>query len=94
MLGEAIDQIPAPYRRKVLVRADTAGASHPVLDWLTAQGQVRGRTVEYSIGFPVNKGVAVHEAIHTLPDQAWTVALDADGQVREGGARRRTHRTA
>jgi hypothetical protein len=84
VLGEAIGQIPAPYRGKILVRADTAGASHPVLDWLTAYGQVRGRTVEYSIGFPVNKGVAVHDAIHALPEQGWTAALDADGEVRDG----------
>ena len=84
VLTEALGQIPAPYRRAILVRADTAGASHPVLDWLTSQNQVRGRTVEYSIGFPVNKGIAVHDAIHALPEQAWTAAVDADGEVRDG----------
>jgi hypothetical protein len=84
LLTEAITQIPAEHRRRILVRADTAGASHPVLDWLTAQGQVRGRRVEYSIGFPVNKGVAVHDAIHALPELAWTTAVDADGEIRDG----------
>jgi hypothetical protein len=84
LLGEAIGQIPAGHRRRILVRADSAGASHPVLDWLTGQDQVRGRSLEYSIGFPVNKGIAVHDAIHTLPEQAWTAAVDADGEVREG----------
>ena len=68
----------------MLVRADSAGASHQLLDWLTAQDQVRGRSVEYSIGFPVHKGIAVHDAIHTLPESAWTTALDADGEVRDG----------
>ena len=68
----------------MLVRADSAGASHQLLDWLTEQGQVRGRQVEYSIGFPVNKGIAVHDAIHTLPESAWTAAMDADGEVRDG----------
>ena len=37
VLTEAIAQIPASHRRTMLVRADTAGASHQLLDWLTAQ---------------------------------------------------------
>jgi hypothetical protein len=84
LLDEAITQIPAGRRRTLLIRADSAGASHPVLEWLTAQGRVRGRSLEYSIGFPVNKGIAVHDAIHALPESAWTAALDADGDVRDG----------
>jgi hypothetical protein len=84
LVGEAIGQIPTSHRRTILVRADSAGASHPVLDWLTSQGRVRGRSVEYSIGFPVNKGIAVHDAIHTVPEPAWTAAVDADGEVRDG----------
>jgi len=83
LFGEAIAQVPAAHRRSLLVRADSAGASHPVLDWLTAQGQVRGRRLEYSIGFPINKGVQVHDAIHALPEPAWAAALDADGEVRD-----------
>ena len=67
VLGDAIAQIPAPHRRRLLIRADSAGATHQLLDWLTAQDQVRGRRVEYSIGFPVHKGVAVHDAIHQCP---------------------------
>jgi hypothetical protein len=55
-----------------------------VLDWLTGQGQVQGRQLEYSIGFPIHKGIAVHDAIHALPEQAWTTAVDADGEVRDG----------
>ena len=31
VLGEAIRQIPPPYRRRLLVRADTAGATHQLL---------------------------------------------------------------
>jgi len=84
LLDEAIGQIPAIGRRAILVRSDSAGASHPVLDWLTAQDQLRGRRLEYSVGFPINKGIAVHDAIHALPDQAWTGAIDTDGEVRDG----------
>jgi hypothetical protein len=83
VLGEAIGQIPPPYRRRLLVRADTAGATHQLLDWLSEQDRVRGRSVEYSIGFPVHKGIAVHDAIRTVPDTVWQAALDADGEPRE-----------
>jgi DDE family transposase len=83
VLGEAISQVPASYRRRLLIRADSAGATHQLLDWLTAQGQVRGRRVEYSIGFPVHKGIAVHDAIHAVPESAWQAALDADGEPRD-----------
>lgn len=83
VLTEAIAQVPGPHRRKLLVRADSAGATHELLDWLTGQGQVRGRRVEYSIGFPVHKGVAVHDAIHQVPESAWQAALDADGEPRD-----------
>ncbi len=86
VLGEAIAQIPGSYRRRLLVRADTAGATHQLLDWLHQQGQVRGRQVEYSIGFPVHKGIAVHDAIHLVPETAWQTALDADGEARDGAA--------
>ena len=53
-----------------------------MLDWLTAQGKVRGRQVEYSVGFPT-KNNAVTSAITKLPDTAWTAALAADGEVRD-----------
>ena len=84
VLAEAISQIPAAYRRTILVRTDTAGATHQLLDWLSIQNKVRGGRVQYSIGFPVHKGVAVHDAIHALPETVWTAAVDADGEVRDG----------
>jgi hypothetical protein len=83
VLGDAIVQVPLSHRRRLLVRADSAGATHQLLDWLTEQNQIRGRSVEYSIGFPVHKGVAVHDAIHTVPESAWQAAVDADGEPRD-----------
>ena len=83
VLRDAITQVPVSHRRRLLVRADGAGATHQLLDWLTAQDQIRGRRVEYSIGFPVHKGVAVHDAIAAVPESAWQAALDADGEPRE-----------
>jgi hypothetical protein len=57
VLSDAIAQIPAAHRKKLLIRSDGAGASHGLLDWLTEQGQVRGRSVEYSVGFAVTEKV-------------------------------------
>ena len=82
VLTRAIAQLPAKYRRHMLIRLDGAGATHELLDWLTAQGKVRGRQVEYSVGFPT-KNNAVTSAITKLPDTAWTAALAADGEVRD-----------
>ena len=72
-----------PYRRNLLIRCDGAGASHQLLDWLHAQGQVRGRILDYSVGFTI--GENVRDAITQLPVGSWSPALKADGQVREGG---------
>ena len=57
VLSAAIAQVPAVHRKKLLVRADGAGASHGLLDWLTAQDAKRGRSVEYSVGFAVTEQV-------------------------------------
>ena len=51
----AIGQVPAAHRKRLLVRADGAGASHGLLDWLTAQNLVRGRDLQYSVGFAVTE---------------------------------------
>ena len=83
VIGRAITQIPPACRGRLLVRADGAGATHELLDWLTAQGQVRGRRLEYSVGFPT-KNIALTSAISTVPERAWTPALDADGEIRDG----------
>jgi hypothetical protein len=81
VLTAAIAQLPAGNRKRLLVRADGAGASHGLLDWLTRLDAKRGRSVEYSVGFPVTE--LVRQAIATVPADAWQVALDADGDVRE-----------
>lgn len=36
VLTDAIAQVSGTYRRKLLIRSDRAGASHGLLDWLTA----------------------------------------------------------
>ena len=69
VLSRAIAQVPTAYRRRLLVRADGAGATHELLDWLTGQSQIRG--LEYSVGFPT-KNTALTSAITTVPKRAWT----------------------
>lgn len=83
VLTDAIGQIPGTHRRDLLIRSDGAGASHELLDWLHEQGQIRGRRVDYSVGFSVTE--KLRDAIELVPDQAWTPAVDADGGVRDGG---------
>jgi len=82
VLSRAIAQIPAQHRRHLLIRADGAGATHQLLDWLAGLNQLRGRRVEYSVGFPT-KNTAVTSAIARLPAKVWTPAVTADGEVRE-----------
>ncbi len=82
VLGEAFAQVPAKHRRHLLVRGDSAAATHAVLDWLAAQDAKRGRRVEYSIGWAIAE--TERAAITALPATAWSPALDADGDVRDG----------
>ena len=83
VLTQAIAQVPASHRGHMLIRADGAGSSHGLLDWLTEQGTKRVRTVEYSVGYATNS--KVRAAIAKLPKKVWTPATDANGDVREGG---------
>lgn len=83
VLADAISQVPAAHRRKLLIRSDGAGASHDLLGWLHEQGQVRGRRLEYSVGFAITEHIRT--AVALVPKDVWTPAMDADGEVREGG---------
>lgn len=82
VLGEAFAQVPTVHRRRLLVRADSAAATHAVLAWLSEQDHRARRTVEYSIGWAM--GEPERTAINPLPAAAWSAALTADGEVREG----------
>lgn len=83
VLTDAIAQIPGTHRRDLLIRSDGAGASRQLLNWLTEQGKVRGRHVEYSVGFAITE--KIRDAIKLVPKTVWAPATNADGGVREGG---------
>jgi hypothetical protein len=72
----ALAQLPAVGEQPILVRSDSAGASTR-LAW-----HLRDHQVGFSLGMPIDQHV--REAIGAQPEQAWTPAVDADGQVREG----------
>jgi hypothetical protein len=74
----ALAQLPQQMRRRVLVRADSAGGTHEFLQWLTAPR----RRIQYSVGFTITDEVA--EAIGKVPARAWTPAYDSDRDVRDG----------
>jgi hypothetical protein len=86
VLDAAIAQIPAAYRRDLLVTIDGAGAGHQIVDHITALNTApehgrRGRNVEYSIGFDLDE--RTRAAITRLGDRGWEPALDADGTPRK-----------
>jgi hypothetical protein len=73
----ALTQLPATSRHQpVLVRSDSAGASTRLVWHLREQG------VGFSVGLPID--AHVREAVLAQPEAAWTPAVDADGQPREG----------
>lgn len=86
VLDAAIGQVPPLYRRDLLVTVDGAGASHALIEHLsrlnTAAGHGRaGRRLEYSVGWPVDE--RTRAAIDLAPQDAWTEAVRADGNLYE-----------
>jgi len=80
VLTEAIEQIPAEHRRRLLVTIDGAGASHAVVAHLTELNAVGGQQVHYSVGFDLDG--RARTAIGKLPAHGWEPALDAEGHPR------------
>ena len=83
VLDEAITQIPARYRRNLLITVDGAGASHGLVEHITTLDASPWRTVHYSIGWEL--GARERTAIGRVPASAWGAVLDGDGQPRELG---------
>ncbi len=75
----ALAQIPAEYIEslEILVRADSAGATHGLIDYCR-EGNLR-----FSVGYELTEQVRV--AILQIPEDAWIPALDQDRSQRENG---------
>jgi hypothetical protein len=82
VLTEAIAQIPVRYRKKVIFRADGAGATKDLLGWIKAEAAEKGYTWHYSVGFDVTE--SVRTAISEVPADVWVPALTPQGAVRRG----------
>jgi hypothetical protein len=76
---QAIQQIPAGYIETIelLLRVDSAGASHELLDWC------REGRISFSVGYDLTE--TVRAAILEIPDTDWVPALEQDGSPRPNG---------
>jgi hypothetical protein len=79
VLDRALAQIPAEHIEtlEILVRADSAGATHGLVDYCR-EGNMR-----FSVGYELTE--PVRAAILEIPADAWVPALDQDGSERENG---------
>ena len=79
VLDRALEQIPAKHIEsiEILVRADTAGATHGLTDYC------REANMRFSVGYELTE--TVRSVILEIPQDAWVTALDQDGSERENG---------
>jgi hypothetical protein len=79
VLDRALAQIPAEHveQIEILVRADSAGATHGLIDYC------REARLRFSVGYELT--APVRAAILAVPDDAWSAALDQDGSPRPNG---------
>jgi hypothetical protein len=78
VLADAIEQVPAKCRRKILVRVDGAGATHDFVEHLHAMNTAF-RTVRFTVGWTITD--VDEAAIAVLPVDGWTDSLRQDGEV-------------
>jgi Transposase DDE domain group 1 len=81
VLEAAITALPPAFRRRLMVTADGAGASHGLITRLDKLASRRGYQLIYSVGWEL--GERERAAIAKVPGQAWQIAVDARGEVRE-----------
>jgi hypothetical protein len=81
VLNAAITALPPGFRRRLMVTCDGAGASHDLIARLDKLAARRGYQVTYSVGWEL--GARERAAIAAVPAQAWQIAVDARGEIRE-----------
>jgi DDE family transposase len=80
VLAAAVRQVPARFRRKIMVRVDGAGASHELIRHLLAMSSLR-KTVLFTCGWMIT--AADEAAIMQLPADAWKPGIAQDGDIEE-----------
>jgi hypothetical protein len=81
VIREALRQLPSHRPRgrpgrKILIRIDSAGCTHELLDWIV------GQRLSYSVGFTLPEHIV--DALALVPETDWQPAYDADGEPRPG----------
>jgi Transposase DDE domain group 1 len=76
VLAAAIGQVPARFRRKILIRVDGAGASHELVKHLLSLCSPR-RKVLFTCGWMIT--AADEDAIRQVPAGAWKPGVTQDG---------------
>ena len=80
VLAAALRQVPARFRRKILVRVDGAGASHELITHLLSLTSAR-KTVLFTCGWMIT--AADEDAIRQVPAAAWKPGTRQDGTIEE-----------
>jgi len=83
VLAAAIRQVPARFRRKMLVRVDGAGASHELIKHLLALSSPR-RIMLFTCGWMITE--ADEDAIKMVPADRWKPGIAQDGTAEEDKA--------
>ena len=77
----AIAALPPGFRRKLMITCDGAGASHALVEHLDKLAARRSYELTYSVGWAL--GEREKTALRLVPEQAWQIAIDGRGEVRE-----------
>ena len=80
VLTAAIRQVPARFRRKILIRVDGAGASHDLIGHLLGLSSPR-RIMRFTCGWTIRE--EDEQAIRMLPARAWKPGTAQDGSIEE-----------
>ena len=80
VLAAAIRQVPARFRRKILVRVDGAGASHELVEHMLSLASAR-RSVLFTCGWMIT--AADEDAIGQVPADAWKPGTGQDGTIED-----------
>jgi hypothetical protein len=80
VLAAALRQVPARFRRRILVRVDGAGASHELINHLLSLSSPR-KTVLFTCGWTIM--AADEDAIRQVPADAWKPGTAQDGTAED-----------
>ena len=80
MLGRALKQVPAPFRKRAVVRIDGAGASHDLVKYLLTLSSPR-KTLLFTCGWMIHE--TDEQAIMAVPQDAWKTGVRQDGTAED-----------